>query len=124
MAGPAVEQRLAAILAAILAADVVGYLRLMQDDEHAILADLDACRAVFCERIAAAGGRVVDTAGGSVLAVFGPADLGGAGGAGNLARHRDSPRSLFPQCPFATDGAQGRDRFDAIRARLVPRPPG
>ena len=69
MAGPAVEQR----LAAILAADVAGYSRLMQDDEHATFTDLNACRAVFRERIAAAGGRVVDTAGGSVLAVFGPA---------------------------------------------------
>ena len=66
MAGPAVEQR----LAAILAADVAGYSRLMQDDEHATLADLDDCRAVFREGIAAAGGRVVDTAGDSVLAVF------------------------------------------------------
>ena len=42
----------------------------MQDDEHATLADLDDCRAVFRERITAAGGRVVDTAGDSVLAVF------------------------------------------------------
>ena len=66
MAGPAVEQR----LAAILAADVAGYSRLMQDDERATLADLDDCRAVFRARIAAAGGRVVDTAGDSVLAVF------------------------------------------------------
>ena len=57
-------------LAAILAADVVGYTRLMRDDEQATIAALEACRAVFAETIAAHGGRVVDMAGDSVLAVF------------------------------------------------------
>ena len=66
MTGSAVEQR----LAAILAADVAGYSRLMGDDAHATVAALDDCRAVFREHIAAAGGRVVDTAGDSVLAAF------------------------------------------------------
>ncbi len=57
-------------LAAILVADAVGYTRLMQDDEHATVAALDACRAIFRDRIEANGGRVVDMAGDSVLAVF------------------------------------------------------
>jgi len=57
-------------LAAILAADAVGYSRLMGDDEAATLAALNACRAVFKTRVAAHDGRVVDTAGDSVLAVF------------------------------------------------------
>ncbi len=57
-------------LAAILSADVAGYSRLMADDEAATLRALNACRGVFRARIAARDGRVVDTAGDSVLAVF------------------------------------------------------
>lgn len=57
-------------LAAILAADVVGYTRLMRDDDRATVAMLDEYRGVFRQRIEAHGGRVVDMAGDSVLAVF------------------------------------------------------
>ena len=57
-------------LAAILAADAAGYSRLMQDNEQATVAMLDAYRAVFREQIEAHQGRVVDMAGDSVLAVF------------------------------------------------------
>ena len=57
-------------LAAILAADVAGYSRLMGDDERATIATLREYREVFRERIEANGGRVVDMAGDSVLAVL------------------------------------------------------
>ena len=57
-------------LLAVLAADVAGYSRLMSLDEHATVAALDAGRAVFREHITSRGGRVVDMAGDSVLAVF------------------------------------------------------
>ncbi|MDP6953343.1 MAG: hypothetical protein QGF53_11370 [Alphaproteobacteria bacterium] len=57
-------------VAAILAADAVGYSRLMADDEKATIAALDRARTVFIEHIEANRGRVVDTAGDSVLAVF------------------------------------------------------
>ena len=57
-------------LAAILAADVCGYSRLMAQDERATVDALDAARAVFGQHVEANGGRVVDTAGDSVLAVF------------------------------------------------------
>jgi adenylate cyclase len=57
-------------LAAILAADVAGYSRLMGDDERATIATLREYREVFRERIGANGGRVVDMAGDAVLAVF------------------------------------------------------
>ena len=57
-------------LAAILSADVAGYSRLMGDDEEATIAALDIRRQIFRDRIAARAGRVVDTAGDSVLAVF------------------------------------------------------
>src|SRR3954468_15292764 len=57
-------------LAAILAADAVGYSRLMSADDRATVAALDAARAIFRKHIAATQGRVVDRAGDSVLAVF------------------------------------------------------
>jgi adenylate cyclase len=66
MAENVVRQR----LAAILAADVAGYSRLMGDDERATIDAINSCRAVFREQIEANGGRVVDMAGDSVLAIF------------------------------------------------------
>jgi adenylate cyclase len=57
-------------LAAILAADVAGYSRLMAADARATVAALDAARAVFQAQIEANQGRVIDMAGDSVLAVF------------------------------------------------------
>lgn len=57
-------------LAAIMSADVVGYTRLMRDDEADTIAALKRCVTVFQEIIAEHGGRVVDTAGDCVLAEF------------------------------------------------------
>jgi len=57
-------------LAAILAADAVGSSRLMGTDERATIAELDANRALFRLHAEAHGGRIVDMAGDSVLAVF------------------------------------------------------
>ena len=57
-------------LAAILSADVAGYSRLMGEDEAATLGTLTAYRAVFAQLIAQHQGRIVDTAGDSVLAMF------------------------------------------------------
>jgi len=66
MSGAELRQR----LAAILAADAVGYSRLMAADERATVATLDAARAMFRSQIEANQGRVIDMAGDSVLAVF------------------------------------------------------
>ena len=66
MSNEALKQR----LAAILAADAVGYSRLMAADERATVSALDAARAVFRRQIEANQGRVIDMAGDSVLAVF------------------------------------------------------
>ena len=57
-------------LAAILAADVAGYSRLMAADDRATVSALDAARAVFRAQIESNQGRVIDMAGDSVLAVF------------------------------------------------------
>ena len=66
MSGTELKQR----LAAILAADVAGYSRLMAADERATVAALDAARAVFRKQVESSQGRVIDMAGDSVLAVF------------------------------------------------------
>jgi adenylate cyclase len=66
MEAPPLERR----LAAILAADVEGYSRLMHDDEEATLATLSAHREVLDELILRRKGRIANTAGDSVLAEF------------------------------------------------------
>ena len=66
MEGSALRHR----LVAILAADAVGYSRLMSIDERATLDALEEARSVFRAAIDSNGGRVVDTAGDSALAVF------------------------------------------------------
>ncbi len=66
MSGSDLKQR----LAAILAADVAGYSRLMAVDERATVAALDAARKAFRSHIESSQGRVIDMAGDSVLAVF------------------------------------------------------
>jgi adenylate cyclase len=67
------EERVEQRLAAILAADAAGYSRLMASDERATVAALDSARAVFRKHTGLHDGRVVDTAGDSVLAIFGTA---------------------------------------------------
>jgi adenylate cyclase len=57
-------------LAVILAADVVGYSRLMAADEESTLATLNACRQVIEDVIARYHGRIFGTAGDSVIAEF------------------------------------------------------
>jgi adenylate cyclase len=66
MEAPELERR----LAAILAADVEGYSRLMHGDEEATMATLSARRALVDELIARHRGRIANTAGDSVLAEF------------------------------------------------------
>ena len=57
-------------LAALMAADVAGYSRLMSLDEGGTIGALDSARAIFRSHIERHGGRVVDMAGDSVLAIF------------------------------------------------------
>lgn len=54
----------------ILAADVAGYSALMEADEDGTVRTLRGCRAVFDEIIENFGGRIIATAGDSVVAVF------------------------------------------------------
>ncbi len=57
-------------IAAILAADIVGYSRLVGDDEEETLRRLENYRAVFGDFISRFGGRIFNTAGDSILAEF------------------------------------------------------
>jgi adenylate cyclase len=64
------HQRVERRLAAIVAADVAGYARLMGLDEVGTLRLLTARREVIDSAIAEHGGRIANTAGDSVLAEF------------------------------------------------------
>lgn len=57
-------------LTAILSADVVGYSRLMRDDEEATVRDLASHRVLITEIIKQHNGRVVDSPGDNILAEF------------------------------------------------------
>jgi len=57
-------------LAAILAADIAGYSRLMGEDEAATVRDLKAHQAAVLPLVGRYGGRIIDTAGDGILAEF------------------------------------------------------
>jgi adenylate cyclase len=83
-------------LAAILAADVVGYSRLMEEDEAGTLAALKAHRRdLWTPMIEKYGGRVVGTAGDSILVEFASAvaavECAAAVQLGMVERNADQP---------------------------------
>jgi class 3 adenylate cyclase len=57
-------------LAAILAADVVGYSRLVAEDEESTLRTLGVYRAAIADLVREHGGRIFGTAGDSVIVEF------------------------------------------------------
>ena len=57
-------------LAAILSSDVVGYSRLMRDDDHATIDAVVATRKLMAREISRHAGRVVDAPGDALLAEF------------------------------------------------------
>jgi adenylate cyclase len=63
---PSIRRR----LAAILAADIAGYSRLMHEDEAATVRDLKAHQSVVLPLVTRHGGRIIDTAGDGILAEF------------------------------------------------------
>jgi len=70
---PSIRRR----LAAILAADIAGYSRLMGEDETATVRDLKGHQAVILPLVGRYGGRIIDTAGDGILAEF-PSVIGAA----------------------------------------------
>ena len=63
---PSIQRR----LAAILAADIAGYSRLMHADEAATVRDLKAHQSVILPLIGRHGGRIIDIAGDGIMAEF------------------------------------------------------
>src|SRR5512134_2880884 len=63
---PAIPRR----LAAILAADIAGYSRLMHEDEAATVQDLKAHQSAILPLIGRHGGRIIDIAGDGIMAEF------------------------------------------------------
>ena len=63
---PSIQRR----LAAILAADIAAYSRLMHADEAATVRDLKAHQSVILPLIGRHGGRIIDTAGDGIMAEF------------------------------------------------------
>ncbi len=83
-------------LAAILAADVVGYSRLMGDDEEATLRTLTEYRAIMAEQIEGHHGRVVDSPGDALLAEF-ESPVEAVAGAAEIQRRLASRNSQLAQ---------------------------
>ena len=83
-------------LAAILAADVAGYSRLMAEDEEATLATLRAWRVITDDLICKNGGRVFGGAGDSLVAEF-PSVLRAACCAVEIQRKLDVHNQAFPE---------------------------
>lgn len=92
MTEPSVRQR----LAAILAADVTGYSRLMQIDERSTMLALEAARSVFKTQIEAHQGRVMNMVGDSVFAVF-DAATGAVEAAHAVQRALNADARVLPQ---------------------------
>jgi adenylate cyclase len=95
---PSIQRR----LAAILAADIAGYTRLMHEDEAATVRDLKAHQSVILPLVGQHGGRIIDTAGDGLMAEF-PSVMGATECAAEIQRVMaernegvaDSRRMLF-----------------------------
>lgn len=57
-------------LATIMAADVVGYSRMMEQNEEATATELSACQELISQAVASGGGRVFNRAGDAAFAEF------------------------------------------------------
>ena len=104
-------------LAAILAADVAGYSRLMALDDHATLAALDSARAAFERAIEANNGRVIDMAGDSVLAIFETAT-------GAIMAAVEVQRSLNDSLPAAVTDEQLKFRIGVNLGDVIEKDDG
>ena len=62
-------------LAALLSADVVGYSRLMSEDEISTVRSLAVCRKEIYSKVGESDGRVVDFIGDNFLAEFPSANI-------------------------------------------------
>ena len=113
MAETEIKQR----LAAILAADAVGFSRLMGTDEQATLRELDANRALFRVHTEQHGGRIVDMAGDSVLAVF-------ASAAGAVRAAVAAQAAVTARCATVPEDRRMRYRIGVNLGDIIEKPDG
>src|SRR5207245_11046856 len=100
---PSIQRR----LAAILAADIAGYSRLMHEDEPATVRDLKAHQNVILPLIGQHGGRIIDTAGDGIMAEF-PSVVGATACAVGIKtvmaeRNQRGPESRGVRCPIGSN---------------------
>lgn len=113
MSGSPYRQR----LAAILAADAVGYSGLMARDEPATVAALDVARGVFRGGVEANQGRVTDTPGDFILAVFDIAT-------GALSAALTIQRQLEAAAQEVPEDARMRFRIGVHLGEIIEKPDG
>lgn len=106
--------------AAILAADVAGYSRLMSLNARATVAELDVARDLFRGHILAGGGRVIDMTGDSVLAMF---DDGASAFAAGLSVQR-ALLGRHAGTPDAPDAQRMRFRVGVHVGEVYEKPDG
>lgn len=82
-------------IAAILAADIVDYSRLMSADEAGTLAALNARRAIFDAQVAEFGGRVFGSVGDSLMAEF-PSAVNAVSAALTIQSRVEAENSVLP----------------------------
>lgn len=83
-------------LAAILAADIAAYSRLMGQDEAATVHDLKGHQAVILPLVGRHGGRIIDTAGDGILAEF-PSVIGATACAVEIQRVMAARNEKVPE---------------------------
>jgi class 3 adenylate cyclase len=103
-------------LAAILAADIAGYSRLMHGDEAATVRDLKAHQSVVLPLVGRHGGRIIDTAGNGVMAEF-PSVIGAMECAVEIQTDRDgrAQRGGARESPHAVSHRHQPGRCDPRR---------
>lgn len=113
MAEPGTKQR----LAAIVAADAVGYSRLMSANAAGTVDALDNARSIFRRHIESHQGRVIDMAGDSVLALFDTA-------AGAVAASLVTQRELEAATTGVAEAERMRFRFGVHLGDVFEKPDG
>ena len=93
---PSIQRR----LAAILAADIAGYSRLMHEDEAATVQDLKGHQSVILPLISRHGGRIINTAGDGIMAEF-PSVISATECAVEIETVIDSATRGCPRSPHA-----------------------
>ena len=104
------EQRVQRRLAAIMVADVVGYSRLMREDEAGTLAQLKTLRKELLDpKVEEFGGRIVKTTGDGILIEF-PSAVAAVSNASPMPSSARAPRGQRASCCLPSSASAVRCR--------------